>query len=165
MKVLVTGGAGFIGSALVKKLLEYGHEVTVLDNLVAMLPLPKGADNIVGGVENIKWWEYAGRHDAVYHLAASFANQRSVDRPAEDAHWNIVGTVNAATYAKQWGARLIYTGSSSTYGEADFDYGGQLIPFNESYAVHPHTPYALSKYVVGIPPAPAHGLGSCLPGG
>lgn len=146
MRALVTGGAGFIGQHLVRYLLERGDDVVILDNLVSGGAPHPDAVFIQGDVSSLAPYDEVGEVDVVYHLAASFANQRSVDRPAEDAKWNIVGTILAADYAKKQGAKFLYTGSSSSYGAATMGADG-IIPFSEDDKVNPHTPYALSKYV------------------
>jgi UDP-glucose 4-epimerase len=147
MKVLVTGGAGFIGRALSAELLRNDCEVTVLDNLSGSGRPPPGVSFIYGNVAEPDAWTFPGDFDLVYHLAASFANARSLARPHEDAHWNIVGTINAARFAARTGTRLIYTGSSSSYGVPEHTQSGDVSPFKESDKLRPVTPYAVSKKV------------------
>ena len=147
MRALVTGGAGFIGQHLVRHLLKRGDDVVILDNLASGGTPHPSASFIHGDVSSLSPYSDIGDVDVVYHLAASFANQRSVDRPAEDAKWNIVGTILAADHAKKCGAKFIYTGSSSSYGEPRLTSEGAVEPFTENDKVSPHTPYALSKFV------------------
>ena len=106
MKVLVTGGAGFIGSHLVRRLLELGHEVTVLDNLSTGVRehLP---------VDGFTFWELddrasearkriiAGHFDAIVHLAGQTMVDASIRDPHFDASENVMGTVNLLQRAKE----------------------------------------------------------------
>jgi UDP-glucose 4-epimerase len=147
MRVLITGGAGFIGSNLVREWLRRGAEVTVFDNLVSTcsLRLLEGVLSdlrfIHGDVRALEDFDRlpAGPFDRVYHLAASFANELSTEFPAVDVRTNAEGTLNVVTFAKRAGCGLfVYTGSSSSYGDAP-------VPMSEDGPMRPHTPYALSK--------------------
>jgi nucleoside-diphosphate-sugar epimerase len=83
----------------------------------------------------------AGPFDRVYHLAASFANELSMEYPAIDMRTNIEGTLNVLAMAHRVGCGLfVYTGSSSSYGDVP-------VPFEEDGPTRPYTPYAMSKYV------------------
>lgn len=146
-RVLVTGGAGFIGSNLVRALVERGHQVTVVDNLVAtwsMRLIEDVADRIEfvhGDVRLAEDLERvgAGPFERVYHLAASFANELSMDHPTIDMRSNIEGTSNVLALARRTGCELfVYTGSSSSYGDV-------AVPFAEDGPTRPYTPYAISK--------------------
>lgn len=145
MRVLVTGGAGFIGSALCKGLSDAGHSVTVFDNLVCGRQAPEGVEFVHG---DVSCWEdfiqiQKASFDVVYHLAASFANEKSIGNHLLDAKSNIIGTINVCRYAETCGVgRVIYTGSSSSYGGCE-----SSLPFHEDGPVKPSTPYALSKHV------------------
>lgn len=148
-KVLVTGAAGFIGSALCKRLMHEGFAVTGLDNLSAGMRLPFGLDeHMVCKVQDLlEPHSKMPKHDVVIHLAASFANEKSVDYPVSDCSSNVVGTCAAAKLAQMWGARFIYTGSSSSYGSTIYRWGTEeVVPFREHHPAKPHTPYGLSKY-------------------
>ena len=115
MRTLVTGGAGFIGSNLVDRLIEKGHDVTILDNL------------LTGKKENInpkaKWinmdvrdsLEDLEKVDVIFHLAALARIQPSFKNPAESFDINLGGTVNICEFARKSGARIVYAGSSSFY--------------------------------------------------
>ena len=149
MRVIVTGGAGFIGSNLVRALVEQGHQVVVIDNLATMWSLrlvEDVADRIEfvhGDVRAAEDLERvgAGPFDRVYHLAASFANELSMEYPTIDMRSNIEGTLNVLAMAQRVGCGLfIYTGSSSSYGDVP-------VPFEEDGPTLPYTPYAMSKHV------------------
>ena len=149
MRVLITGGAGFIGSNLVRAWLRLGAEVTVFDNLASLGSL-KLIEQVLPDVRfvhgDIRAPEDFGRlepgpYDRVYHLAASFANELSMEHPAIDVRTNAEGTLNTVTFAERVGCKLfVYTGSSSSYGDV-------AIPMVEDGPMRPHTPYALSKHL------------------
>ena len=114
MRVLVTGGAGFIGSHLCERLLEDGCEVVCLDNLST------GSVRKVGGVE---FWELdvvdgvGGRFDRIYNLASPaspVAYQRS---PIETLKTNVLGMLNVLELAKETGARVLQASTSEVYGD------------------------------------------------
>ncbi len=149
MRVAVTGGAGFIGSNLVRALVHLGHEVVVVDNLATTWSLhliEDVADRIEFLHADIRLAEdlervSGGPFDRVYHLAASFANELSMEYPTIDMRSNIEGTLNVLGMARRLGCDLfVYTGSSSSYGDV-------AVPFVEDGPTRPYTPYAISKHV------------------
>lgn len=147
MRVIVTGGAGFIGSNLVRALVRTGHDVVVIDNLASTWSL-RLIEDIADRIEfvhgDIRLAEDLervgpGPFDRVYHLAASFANELSMEYPTIDMRSNIEGTLNVLSMARRAGCGLfVYTGSSSSYGDAP-------VPFEEDGPTRPYTPYAISK--------------------
>src|SRR4051812_46604681 len=147
MRVIVTGGAGFIGSNLVRALVQRGGHVTVVDNLATTWSL-RLIEAVLDRVEfvhaDIRLAEdlervRPGPVDRVYHLAASFANELSMDHPTIDMRSNIEGTSNVLAMARRTGCGLfVYTGSSSSYGDV-------TVPFEEDGPTRPYTPYAISK--------------------
>jgi UDP-glucose 4-epimerase len=144
VNALVTGGAGFIGSNLVRGLLRKGHSVTVLDNLssghycnLEGLPI----DFIEGDVRKARVLAKAVRGaDVVFHLAASVGNKRSIDHPSRDAEVNVLGTVRLLEASRRAGVRKFITSSSAgVFGEL------KSIPIREDHPADPDTPYGASK--------------------
>ncbi|EFV14164.1 NAD-dependent epimerase/dehydratase family protein [Segniliparus rugosus] len=151
MRALVTGGAGFIGSTLVDRLLADGHEVGVLDDLSS-----GKAGNLVQAERNDRFqrlWEVDlnspavadvladSKPEVVFHLAAQIDVRKSVADPAHDARVNVLGTVNLALAAAAAGARkIVFTSSGgSIYGDPTG------FPVDEETPVAPLSPYAASK--------------------
>ena len=143
MKILVTGGAGFMGSSVVGSLLDKGFTVTVLDKVVGKLQELKSPnlEIIVGGIEDLRTVEQAIRDvDVVYHLAESYSSQ-----PHEVFNIDVAGNINLLEKAVERGAKhFIFTSATRVYGKP------QYLPVDE---LHPLTPedsgralYALSKF-------------------
>jgi UDP-glucose 4-epimerase len=141
-RILVTGGAGFVGSMLVRRLVEAGAKVTVLDDLFTGNPevLPTAAQLIVGTVEDAKLVkELVSQASVVFHLAARNIIASTKD-PQSDFSTNIGGTLNVLMAARECSLdRVVYTGSTSIYGNP------RSIPINEDDGIQPLTPYAVSK--------------------
>jgi UDP-glucose 4-epimerase len=147
-KVLVTGGAGFIGSNLVKELLKTGNFVTVLDdfssgyrsNLDEVYNNP--ALNIINGdIRNVSDVENAiSDVEFVFHLAASVGNKRSIDFPVLDSQINVIGTLNVLEAARKFKVKKIVASSSAgIFGEL------KTIPIKEDHPIEPDSPYGCSK--------------------
>lgn len=143
MKALVTGGAGFIGSNISKKLLEMGYEVRILDNLSSGFPsnIPDGANFIKGSVvDGDIVMEAASGVDYIFHLAASVGNKRSIDDPIYDATVNVLGTLNVLEAARANKIKkLVYSSSAGIFGEL------KTIPIREDHPQEPDSPYGVSK--------------------
>ena len=144
MKTLVTGGAGFIGSNLVRACLQAGDEVTVLDNLATGSPGNlEGVDvSFVNGdirdAESLRASTEGA--EVVYHLAALPTVARSMADPLASHEVNATGTLNVLLAARDAGVRrLVYASSSSIYGDTP------VLPKREDMAVSPRSPYAASK--------------------
>jgi UDP-glucose 4-epimerase len=145
LKVLVTGGAGFIGSNLVRQLVADGNDVTVLDNLLS------GFRSNLEPFPQVRFIEGDIRDDAVvaeaikgvnvvFHLAASVGNKRSIDHPLIDAGINVMGTIKVLEAARREGVRKIVASSSAgIFGEL------KTLPIKEDHPVEPDTPYGSSK--------------------
>ena len=143
-KVLVTGGAGFIGSNLVRGLLEQGDQVRVLDNFST-----GNRENLAGLDIDIVEGElrsYERVHNAVrgvevvYHLGALGSVPRSVQDPLTSSAVNVEGTLNVLLAARDEGIRrVVYSSSSSVYGSS-----GEL-PRTEAMAPDPISPYGVAK--------------------
>src|SRR3990167_5418275 len=145
MKVLVTGGAGFIGSNLVKKLLMQGDEVFVLDNFLSgykqNLSNVCGARLVEGDIRNSDLLDKLMTNvEIIYHLAASVGNKRSIDNPFLDADINVRGTLCVLEAARQHHVKkIIVTSSAGIFGEL------KTLPIKEDHPIEPRTPYASSK--------------------
>lgn len=144
--VLVTGGNGAVGCNLVKKLLELSAKVVVLDDFsqssTKNLSSQKNLKIIKGNItdEKILKKTFATKYDYIFHLAARFANELSVQNPIEDLTVNTKGTLQVLLHAaKQKPNRFIYTSSSSLYGSQ------KTTSFKETLYPNPSTPYAASK--------------------
>jgi UDP-glucose 4-epimerase len=150
MVCLVTGGAGFIGSNLVDALVERGDRVTVIDALVT-----GKRENLAGALGNGATLETVDVRDAeavravfdraapavVFHLAAQIDVRHSVERPADDAQNNVVGTINVLEAARHTGVRRVVNTSTGggLYGDAD------VLPTPEDSPIRPLAPYGQSK--------------------
>ena len=168
MKILVTGGCGFLGSNLASRAIEDGHEVFVFDNL-----------SRIGSTENLAWLRQIGefRHihgdirstedvtnliasikpDVIFHLAGQVAMTTSIDRPRKDFEINALGTFNVleATRLNAPEAIMIYSSTNKVYGDLEWTtyeetatrYDTVDLPagFNESAPLEFHSPYGASK--------------------
>ncbi|MBN1175956.1 NAD-dependent epimerase/dehydratase family protein [Candidatus Woesearchaeota archaeon] len=144
-KVLVTGGAGAIGSNLVAELIKHNCTVYVLDDLssgyVDIVPNDPRVHLIIGSILDDKILDdiFQKKIDIVYHLAAFFANQNSVDHPEADLSVNILGTLKVLQRAsKHKVQRFVYTGTSCVYGTT-------TNAIESTTDFHLDTPYAISK--------------------
>ena len=116
MKVLVTGGNGFIGSNLIKRLISEGHDVVSLDDLSTGLKEyeVEGCNYVYGDIESLLFWKGDG-FDLCFHLAALSRIQPSFDDPMETYRVNATGTQVVAEWAKQNDIKVVYAGSSSRW--------------------------------------------------
>jgi UDP-glucose 4-epimerase len=142
-RVLITGGAGFVGTNIANKLINDGHEVIIIDDLSSSHKESVNykaifvEGSIVDEKALAKCFNY--KPDYVIHLAALFANQNSVDNPSNDLNINGLGILKILEWSKNMGVKkVVYTSSSCVYGnkavmqESDLDF-------------HPETPYAITK--------------------
>lgn len=143
MQVLVTGGAGFLGSALVRRLVERGHSVRVLDDLSAGDParLPAEASFMRGDVNDLpRLWTLLQGVECVYHLAARVSVPESVRYPREYNAVNVGGTVSVLEAMRDVGVRrLVFASSGAIYGNQPVQ------PLREDMSPDPTSPYAVSK--------------------
>lgn len=168
-EVLITGGAGFIGSNLAHRLIQEGHSVTIFDNLSRS-----------GGASNIEWMRNTHGGDAftliqgdltdfsalrrategaqrVYHLAGQVAVTTSVQNPRKDFEDNALGTFNALEAARQVGDDpiFLYASTNKVYGgmedieivegETEYQYGNRPYGISEEQPLDFHSPYGCSK--------------------
>ena len=147
MNILVTGGAGFIGSHVVDGLIEAGHTVCIVDNLW---------EHGGGKLENVNPKAIFYKIDvcdvalsevfqkeqpeAICHLAAQHSVKISTDDPVYDANVNILGLINLLQNANRFGARkIIFSSSGATYGTVE------KMPVDEKTTQHPESPYGITK--------------------
>jgi UDP-glucose 4-epimerase len=142
-RVAVTGGAGFIGSNLVVKLIAEGYAVTVIDDL---------STGLISNINQLdchfirlsitdlpKLSEAISNCETIFHLAARGSVPRSIKNPVATHDVNATGTLNILEVARQTGAHVIFSSSSSVYGR------NAQLPKDESMWLGPMTPYAASK--------------------
>ncbi len=145
MKVLLTGGAGFIGSHVAEAYLEEGHEVIIVDNLSTgrVENIPEGARFYLMDVtsDEIKKLIELERPDIINHQAAQISVPLSVQDPTLDARINIMGTINLLHSAASFGVRRFVF--ASTGGAIYGDTGGRVV--DETLPPNPESPYAQSK--------------------
>jgi len=148
LKILVTGGAGFIGSHLVDALIERGDEVVVVDNLSTgcrenVNPQTELYELSVGDLGLADIFERE-RPDIVSHHAAQIDLRRSVAEPLFDAQENILGSLNVIVNSVRYGVRnFIYASSGgAVYGEP------QYLPVDENHPINPTSQYGVSKHTV-----------------
>ncbi|HKZ07614.1 MAG TPA: NAD-dependent epimerase/dehydratase family protein [Methylomirabilota bacterium] len=146
MKILVTGGAGFIGSHVVDAFLNAGHEVSVVDNLATGNPAWLAGKPVRLHALDLRSARLAEvfereRPEVVAHLAAQAAVSRSVADPAFDASVNVMGGLNLLEGCRRFGvSRVIYSSSGGAgYGDTE------VIPTSEDHPSQPSSPYGVSK--------------------
>ena len=145
MKILVTGGAGFIGSHIAEYLVQRGDDVTVLDNLItgSKENLTKISDKINfvnGDIRDHKLLEkLVSDTTGVFHEAALASVQQSFSMKDEYIDVNVAGTENIFKLAKEYGFKIVYASSSSVYGNP------KKIPVKEDDERKPINPYAKTK--------------------
>lgn len=144
MKALVTGGAGFIGSNVVKELLNNQWHVRVVDNLSSGYECNlKGLDVDFrrGDIRDITFVEEACKGmDVVFHLAASVGRQKSLDYPQMDSAVNVLGTVNVLEGMRKHGVpKIVYSSSAAIFGEL------QTPEIAEDHPQNADSPYGVSK--------------------
>lgn len=126
MKILISGGAGFLGSDLTEALLEKGEEITIVDDLstAKYFNIRKDVEFIKKKVEE---FETEKKYDVVIHLAARPSPEDYIEHPVDTALSNSLGTYKMLEIARKSNARFIYTSSSEVYGSAS------IIPTLETY--------------------------------
>jgi len=147
MNVLVTGGAGFIGSHIVDALLEQGHSVAVVDNLSTgsaqnLNPRCRFYEMSICDHQLSEVFEQE-KPEVVNHQAAQVVIQRSLTEPIFDAEQNILGSINVILNCVRSGVKkIIYASSSAVYGEPEY------LPVGESHTISPISQMGISKHTV-----------------
>jgi UDP-glucose 4-epimerase len=145
LNILVTGGAGFIGSNLVDRLITEGHKVAVIDNLSTG---KKENINSKAKFYNMDICDKAIREifknekiDVVYHNAAQISVQKSINDPIFDGEVNILGTINVLEACKEANVKkIIYSSTAAVYGEPKY------LGIDENHPINPISFYGISKY-------------------
>lgn len=147
-EVVVTGGAGFIGSNLCRTLLKTGAKVTAYDNLysgkIEFIEdlIDKGLNFIQGDIrDQVALEEVTKNSEVIFHLAAQTSVPFSMDNPKEDCQINVVGTVNVLEAARKTGARVVFASSAAVYGNPE------KRPTPETYRTYPVAFYGLTKLI------------------
>ncbi|MBI1888848.1 MAG: SDR family oxidoreductase [Candidatus Spechtbacteria bacterium] len=143
--ILLTGGAGFIGSHLTERLINDGNKVTIIDNLSTgkrenIDPRAEFFNADISDFETMK--PLFKNKEVVFHVAAIPSVPRSIENPKASFEANIMGTLHVLLAARDCGVRrVIYSASSSAYGNQE------SLPLREIFAPNPLSPYAISKLV------------------
>jgi|TARA_R110000737_G_scaffold352788_1_gene400335 UDP-glucose 4-epimerase len=146
MKILITGGAGFIGSHLTDRLVADGHEITVLDSLLRGNKLAKDTfekiEFIKGDVRDLDLVVKASKNcDIIFHMAAVLGVDIVADNPVETMDVEIIGTRNVVTAAEMNNVKkVMYASTSGIYGHSIFEKS-----LSEEVLVDPRTSYAMAK--------------------
>ena len=144
MKTLITGGAGFIGSTLVRLLLEKGFDVRIYDNLstgymknIEDLPV----DFVEGDIRNADLLKKTMKDvQLIFHLAANIGNVKSLNNPQLDSEINVIGTVNVLEAARKNNVqRIVHSSSAAIFGEL------MTHQIAEDHPINPNSPYGVSK--------------------
>mgnify|MGYP001524718920 FL=1 len=146
MKILITGGAGFIGSHLSDVLLAAGHEITIIDNLSSGTKdfLPEEAEFLEMDIRDEKLTDiFKERHfDIVYHEAAQTMVPASIDNPYLDADINISGMLRVLEAARKTDVqKIIFSSSAAVYGD------NPALPLTENLIPTPGSFYGLTKWM------------------
>jgi UDP-glucose 4-epimerase len=144
-RVLVTGGAGFIGSNLADELLGRGYKVTVIDNESTGLRenVNRAAKYIKGDVKNPGDLKkvFKDKIDVIFHIAGCASTIKAFDDPAQDLYTNVLGTINVLNLAvKHKVARILYASSMTSYGVPE------KLPVKETQPTRPISYYGITKY-------------------
>lgn len=151
MKILVTGGAGFIGSHVVDILIESGHQVVVVDNLSTgrksnLNPKAKFYQVDIRNLAELEKIFETERPEVIDHHAAQMDVRRSVADPIYDADINVLGALNLLNLSVKYGVRKFIHISSggAVYGEPVY------VPCDEKHPVQPLCPYGATKYILEL---------------
>lgn len=144
-KIIITGGAGFIGSNLTDQMIERGEEVHIIDNLSGGRKENINSAAVFHQKDITNFSEIRPLFDGVdyvFHLAALPRVPYSIEHPLETNETNVTGTLNVLLAAKEAGVKkVIYSASSSAYGDQP------IMPLTEDMSARPKSPYGLQKYI------------------
>jgi len=146
MRAVITGGTGFIGNAIVKRLLRDGWDVVVIDNMYdPVFRLINDGFEGTYRLINIDIVDMDNLQidgvDVVFHFAAHYANVRSLEEPMLNVKTNMLGTMAVLEFCRKNNVKtLMYASSSGVYGDSD------QLPFTEDASICPSTPYEVTKY-------------------
>jgi UDP-glucose 4-epimerase len=145
MRVLVTGGAGYVGSVVTLHLVRTGHDVTVLDDLSTghRDAVGAGTEFVEAGITDAEGVLAGSQYDAVVHCAAKSLVGESVAKP--ELYWanNVSGTLQLLESMRRHGvSRIVFSSTAATYGEPD------SVPITESAPANPANPYGATKLAV-----------------
>lgn len=146
MRVLVTGGAGFIGSNVVKELIKNNHDVSIVDNLST-----GKIENVnhkarfykcdITNIDDVELIFKFEKPEIIYHFAAQIDIQTSLKKPYFDANVNIVGTINLLECSRKYEVKkVIYPSSAAVYGNPIY------LPIDENHPIEPISFYGISKH-------------------
>lgn len=147
MKILVTGGAGFIGSHIVDEYLNKGYEVIIIDNLSSGKKenINKKAKFYEGDITDLRFLDFVfskEKPDIINHHAAQAFVPISIKNPAKDININVIGTVNLLEIARKYNIKKIIYSNSGGAG-----YGNPVyLPIDENHPVNPVSPYGIDKH-------------------
>lgn len=145
LKVLITGGAGFIGSHVVEACIAQHHKVVVVDNFSSgkseNIPTNCKVYSLDINDEDVKKVINQERPDAIIHLAAQASVMKSIENPLNDSIINIIGSLRLFEYAKLYNVKkIVFASSAAVYGNPD------TLPLDEKFPLNPLSFYALSKW-------------------
>ena len=148
MNILITGGAGFIGSRVATRLVKEGYKVTIIDNLATgnQRNIPGGAKFYKYDIGDLKLDEIFEKEkfDAMIHHAAQIDVRKSVEVPAYDAKVNVLGSINLLECCRKHGVKKIVYASTggAVYGNPEY------LPCDEKHPIRPLCPYGITKHTV-----------------
>lgn len=145
MKVVVTGGLGFIGSHLVDRLISEGYDTYIIDNLTSgqlnnLNPAATFYQADILNESQLRKIFNDVKPEALFHMAAQIDVQTSINNPNLDAMCNIIGSLNLIELCKTYNCKIIYSSSAAIYGSP------QYVPVTEEHPINPISNYGISKY-------------------
>jgi len=144
MKVLVTGGCGFIGSHTIDLLIKNGYDVLSIDLTLDKTKINGSAKYVKGNILSKKLFDIFKKFSPsiVFHFAAQTNLRSSIEDPKKDAKLNILGTINVLEACRKYNVKkIIYSSSAAVYGKPKY------LPVDENHPTKPESPYGLSKLV------------------